>query len=104
MRLGSSVWCIRSERKGRPMSRRFSREVGRATTVKTTGAAPRAGVGEPGARRRPGTRVVRPAWDAVPGSVRYPGGGQVHIVIMGCGRVGSTIAHTLEARGHSVAV
>jgi trk system potassium uptake protein TrkA len=28
----------------------------------------------------------------------------VHIVIMGCGRVGSTIAHTLEARGHSVAV
>src|SRR2546421_13009155 len=23
---------------------------------------------------------------------------------MGCGRVGSTIAHTLEARGHSVAV
>ena len=28
----------------------------------------------------------------------------MHIVIMGCGRVGSTIAHTLEARGHSVAV
>jgi trk system potassium uptake protein TrkA len=28
----------------------------------------------------------------------------VHVVIMGCGRVGSTIAHTLEARGHSVAV
>jgi len=28
----------------------------------------------------------------------------VHIVIMGCGRVGSTIAHTLEAKGHSVAV
>jgi trk system potassium uptake protein len=28
----------------------------------------------------------------------------VHIVIMGCGRVGSTLAHTLEARGHSVAV
>jgi len=28
----------------------------------------------------------------------------VHIVIMGCGRVGSTIAHSLEAKGHSVAV
>jgi len=28
----------------------------------------------------------------------------VHIVIMGCGRVGSTLAHMLEARGHSVAV
>ena len=28
----------------------------------------------------------------------------MHIVIMGCGRVGSTLAHVLEARGHSVAV
>jgi trk system potassium uptake protein TrkA len=28
----------------------------------------------------------------------------VHVVIMGCGRVGSTLAHSLEARGHSVAV
>jgi len=28
----------------------------------------------------------------------------VHIVIMGCGRVGSTIAHILEEQGHSVAV
>jgi trk system potassium uptake protein TrkA len=28
----------------------------------------------------------------------------VHIVIMGCGRVGSTLANGLEARGHSVAV
>jgi trk system potassium uptake protein TrkA len=28
----------------------------------------------------------------------------VHIVIMGCGRVGSTLAQGLEARGHSVAV
>jgi trk system potassium uptake protein TrkA len=28
----------------------------------------------------------------------------VHIVIMGCGRVGSTLAHSLETRGHSVAV
>jgi trk system potassium uptake protein TrkA len=28
----------------------------------------------------------------------------VHVVIMGCGRVGSTLAHSLEERGHSVAV
>ncbi|SDY47111.1 trk system potassium uptake protein TrkA [Micromonospora pattaloongensis] len=28
----------------------------------------------------------------------------MHVVIMGCGRVGSTLAHNLEARGHSVAV
>jgi trk system potassium uptake protein TrkA len=28
----------------------------------------------------------------------------VHIVIMGCGRVGSLLAHILEDRGHSVAV
>jgi trk system potassium uptake protein len=28
----------------------------------------------------------------------------VHIVIMGCGRVGSTLAHILEDNGHSVAV
>jgi trk/ktr system potassium uptake protein len=30
--------------------------------------------------------------------------GHVHIVIMGCGRVGSTLALSLESRGHSVAV
>jgi trk system potassium uptake protein TrkA len=28
----------------------------------------------------------------------------VHIVIMGCGRVGSTLAHILEDQGHSVAI
>jgi len=28
----------------------------------------------------------------------------VHIVIMGCGRLGSTLAHKLDAQGHSVAV
>ena len=28
----------------------------------------------------------------------------MHIVIMGCGRVGSTIAHILEDQGHSVAI
>jgi trk system potassium uptake protein len=31
-------------------------------------------------------------------------GPKVHFVIMGCGRVGSTLAHSLEDRGHSVAV
>src|SRR6516162_9949324 len=28
----------------------------------------------------------------------------MHVVIMGCGRVGSTLAHILEAQGHSVAI
>jgi trk/ktr system potassium uptake protein len=28
----------------------------------------------------------------------------VHIVIMGCGRVGSTLAHILEEQGHAVAI
>jgi trk system potassium uptake protein TrkA len=28
----------------------------------------------------------------------------VHVVIMGCGRLGSTLAHNLDSRGHSVAV
>jgi trk system potassium uptake protein len=28
----------------------------------------------------------------------------VHIVIMGCGRVGSTLAHILEERGYSIAI
>jgi trk/ktr system potassium uptake protein len=28
----------------------------------------------------------------------------VHIVIMGCGRVGSTLAHILEEQGHTVAI
>jgi trk system potassium uptake protein TrkA len=30
--------------------------------------------------------------------------GTVHVVIMGCGRVGSTLARALEKRGHTVAV
>src|ERR1700758_4488567 len=37
---------------------------------------------------------------------RHPHRGRtvVHIVIMGCGRVGSTLAHILEDRGNTVAV
>jgi trk system potassium uptake protein len=34
----------------------------------------------------------------------FAGRKAVHIVIMGCGRVGSTIAHILEGQDHSVAV
>src|SRR3954447_25445326 len=33
-----------------------------------------------------------------------PGRTTVHIVIMGCGRVGSTLAHILEDKGHTVAI
>jgi trk system potassium uptake protein TrkA len=36
--------------------------------------------------------------------VRHQKGLHVHFVIMGCGRVGSTLAHILEAQGHDVAV
>ncbi|BCL16411.1 Trk system potassium uptake protein TrkA [Micromonospora sagamiensis] len=38
------------------------------------------------------------------GRVRTFGRDAVHVVIMGCGRVGSTLAQNLDARGHSVAV
>ncbi len=37
-------------------------------------------------------------------SVRFEENQSVHIVIMGCGRVGSMLARILEKRGHSVAV
>lgn len=47
--------------------------------------------------------VARPRWCAPggppDGSVRL-----VHFVIMGCGRVGATLAQSLESSGHSVAV
>ncbi|GAA3467118.1 TrkA family potassium uptake protein [Nonomuraea roseola] len=35
---------------------------------------------------------------------RHTRGEHMHIVIMGCGRVGSTLAHILEDNGHSVAI
>jgi trk system potassium uptake protein TrkA len=49
----------------------------------------------------------RPVWR--PGSDVHNGGSRcsvadVHVVIMGCGRVGSTLARGLEDRGHTVAV
>ena len=37
-------------------------------------------------------------------AVRSFEGLAVHVVIMGCGRVGSTLAKTLEGLGHSVSV
>jgi trk system potassium uptake protein len=39
-----------------------------------------------------------------PGRIITATGTTVHIVIMGCGRVGSTLAHILEDKGHSVAI
>lgn len=39
-----------------------------------------------------------------PKAPRTPGKDAVHVVIMGCGRVGSTLAHILEDMGHSVAI
>ncbi len=41
---------------------------------------------------------------ATPGAVADTRLGAVHIVIMGCGRVGSSLARSLERRGHTVAV
>jgi len=57
------------------------------------------------ARSRPGAREASGACchGYGDGSV-LAGRKHVHIVIMGCGRVGSSIAHTLEDQGHSVAV
>lgn len=34
----------------------------------------------------------------------YGYGGRVHVVIMGCGRVGSTLARSLEDRNHTVSI
>jgi trk system potassium uptake protein TrkA len=43
-------------------------------------------------------------WDAFRVNIAAEGVTTVHVVIMGCGRLGSTLAHSLDARGHSVAV
>jgi len=40
----------------------------------------------------------------LPGPIPPCSVAHVHFVIMGCGRVGSTLAHSLEDQGHSVAV
>lgn len=44
------------------------------------------------------------AWCLPEAAARQEGVFRVHIVIMGCGRVGSSLARALERRGHSVAV
>jgi trk system potassium uptake protein len=63
--------------------------------------------GRPGAARRrfPAGRVSQsPPRGHNFGDALQAGRTAVHIVIMGCGRVGSTLAHILEDRGYSVAV
>jgi|SRR5688572_14671708 len=100
MRLGSSVswsWVLRSFRPSSsrlPMSATF-------TTLQTLVSLPRH-------RQRPGQRSghARVGRDRRHTSftaafTRLDG---VHIVIMGCGRVGSSLARSLEKRGHTVAV
>ena len=62
-----------------------------ASLVRGTGPDARAGTALASARPRV---TLVPAW-------RRP---NVHLVIMGCGRVGSSLALSLEAQGHSVAV
>src|ERR1700675_2990983 len=55
--------------------------------------------------RRGGCQVRAYLGRGTPGrGPAHPGGMVVHIVIMGCGRVGSTLAHILEDRGYTVAV
>src|SRR5919199_2256552 len=95
MRLGSSVCCSRSDRNGRPTSSRFNNDVGLATTDKRTGVPSTARRAAWHARSHPPMRA----------GTEWPGrkGLGVHVVIMGCGRVGSTLAHSLIARGHTVA-
>ena len=53
---------------------------------------------------RTGRLGRRPSGVAARQCASPPEGPRVHVVIMGCGRVGSTLAHSLESRGHSVAV
>src|SRR5206468_12994643 len=57
--------------------------------------------------RRAGPRAgVRSRRTRAGGAARRTpsGGAPVHVVVMGCGRVGSAIARRLEEVGHSVAV
>src|SRR4051794_14483081 len=60
--------------------------------------APRPGPG------RPGTSIAACRARPVRTAPEVPGSDNVHVVVMGCGRVGSAIARRLEDIGHSVAV
>src|SRR5687768_14688234 len=76
MRLGSRVSPSWLLRSLRPTRMRFE------TSPTLTGGKP-----------RPATSL---------GTLQYGSG--VHVVIMGCGRVGSTLARSLEDRNHTVSV
>src|SRR5690606_562895 len=60
--------------------------------------------------RRLGSAAGPPRAAALPGTAPPPEDARsgastsMHIVILGCGRVGSTLAHALEDAGHTVAV
>src|SRR5450756_3096267 len=77
MRFGRRVCPRRSLRTGRPISNRLM-----ASEKSDTGA-----------HARPATPSQNPVTSR-----------HVHFVIMGCGRVGATLAQSLEYRGYSVAV
>src|SRR3954452_11933778 len=122
--LGSSDSPALSLRTGRPSTRRFGscprsdrdgtrRWYGRwGTRCAATGRRPSHGaVAPPRVAWRPASRRYRVYVRAlyVPavrrgGRAQQTGWDQVHVVVMGCGRVGSAIARRLEAIGHSVAV
>src|SRR5689334_11666731 len=88
MRLGSSVSPSRSLRSARPMRTRLvtSPALDTAATLRRRVARY---VTACSVRSRPGHRAGEP---------------DVHVVIMGCGRVGSALARSLEKLGHTVAV
>src|SRR3954470_4520890 len=91
-RLASRVWPACSVLIGVPMTRRFSTRVTRATAEEYAAASP--GPRSLGSVRG-GERAVTIRKGDVP---------PVHIVIMGCGRVGSSLAFHLIKRDVSVAI
>src|SRR3954454_15715840 len=96
IRLGNSVCCSLSERNGLPSSSRLARDVELATSAKGTGGRHRA---YPAPRAVP-RESMRPS----PCEHRIGGTRTLHVVIMGCGRLGSTLAQPLDRHGGSVAV
>src|SRR3954447_15600701 len=70
-------------------------------------ARPRPGLATRAAGRRqagPGTSIAACRARPVRTAPEVPGSDNVHVVVMGCGRVGSAIARRLEDIGHGVAV
>ncbi|HEV3359667.1 MAG TPA: TrkA family potassium uptake protein [Pseudonocardiaceae bacterium] len=124
MRLGSSVWASRSLRTGRPTSNRFAAVVNLGTVAQVrrpgrgvvrppenSSTASHVGPEPAGVRSQRDPRLLvggvaarpfRLVFDTVcEPSQRRP---LVHVVIMGCGRVGSSLALALERLDHEVAV